>query len=153
MERCLPYLHVADLVSYGRALAAGYGVAAAQLEDGATIAGPGTLTPGGPGGPQGGVVLLLHRTLPEWMCRHTLYHVFSLVPNQDRVEIRPPQPSLRETYSVYKNMFFKSRLRVGQHFVVRSSRYAKELCPVSAPQPISIVLMAKWSLYCVRVYL
>lgn len=90
----LTYLHVADLVSYGRAFAAGYGVTAAELEDGATIAGPGTLTPGGPGGPQGGVVLLLHRTLPEWMCRHTLYHVFSVVQNQDRVEIRPPQRPL-----------------------------------------------------------
>lgn len=104
------YLHVADLVSDGRALAAGYGVAAAQLEDGATIAGPGTLTPGGPGGPQGGVVLLLHRTLPEWMCRHTVYHVFSLVPNQDRVEIRPPQrplnPVEEKLYSVYKKYVF-----------------------------------------------
>lgn len=78
-HRVVTYLHVADLVSDGRALAAGYGVAAAQLEDGATIAGPGTLTPGGPGGPQGGVVLLLHRTLPEWMCRHILHHMFFLV--------------------------------------------------------------------------
>lgn len=64
----------------------------------------------------------------------------------------PLTQSKRNLLCLQKIRFFKSRLRVGQHFVVRSSRYAKKLCPVSTPQPISIVLMAKWSLYCVRVY-